>query len=689
MGFVRNAAKSFGTNNKDLGDPIAQMVGTNKRYRQRIKTPEGLLSDYAGYVAKCIDVIGRDTGRVDMYTQQVVNGSWADKAHQGMTAVLQGTKDSPSLTWMLTGTAVYRQMFGEAFWYVNVMESSRKPYDRMLLYPHRMKVVADDQGHVVGYKYTTPKGTEIPLLPDEVIHFKMFNPSNHMRGVGPLQKAGLYVDAERNTVEYVANFIDNNATPTGIIVLPATTAKPDFDAFELQWREKYGGSNNAGKTAILQAEGVDYKQISSNLKDMQLNDIKNMSVKDILAMFGISPYMLGMVGEGGLGRDIAKTLKAIHMEHVIDPEAHDIVDDLNDAFERYFASEYWAENMTNGKWRVWYDSPIPEDEDAINNRVANGATVMSLNERRELLGLPPVTGGDTIVTDSGDTVTTSQAKTFKVRVKTVSVEKQAKTVDKQVSYPQHKAHEQKESYRLRVQDKQTAYEKRYKKVVKGFIEKQLKQVVEDIAGHKSVKSMMDGNLNPAKQAEELTDLSIGVFMDLLQEQGDLAIKYAGGTEKFVLTQDNKNYVRESIQRAHLSYNEDIVESIGRAVSAGLAEGESLPQIGKRVTDEYESIKGYKMTRLVRTETLKASNEATVYGYSQLGITQKEWFNNPGACDYCQEVQGMGAMSIGSNFLSKGESLTDSEGNERVYDYEDIDHPPLHANCRCVVLPVRD
>ena len=44
MGFVRNAAKSFGTNNKDLGDPIAQMVGTNKRYRQRIKTPEGLLS---------------------------------------------------------------------------------------------------------------------------------------------------------------------------------------------------------------------------------------------------------------------------------------------------------------------------------------------------------------------------------------------------------------------------------------------------------------------------------------------------------------------------------------------------------------------------------------------------------------------------------------------------------------------
>ena len=687
MGFVRNAAKSFGTNNKDLGDPIAQMVGNTKRYRQRIKTADGLLNDYTGYVARCIDVIGRDTGRVEMFTEQVVNGVWQRKTHQGMTTILQGTKDSPSLTFMLTGTAVYRQMFGEAFWYVNVLETSRKPVDRLLLYPHRMKVVADSDGKVVGYVYTTPKGTEIPLRPDEIIHFKMFNPSNHMRGVGPLQKAGLYVDAERNTVEYVANFIDNNATPTGIIVLPASTAKPDFDAFEIQWREKYGGSNNAGKTAILQADGVDYKQISSNLKDMQLNDLKQMSIDDILAMFGVSKYMIGMTGDGGLGRDIAKTFEYIHNAHVIDPEAHDIVDTLNDAFEAYYPAEYWADNMVNGKWRTWYDSPIPEDEDAINQRLTSGSSVMSLNEQREMIGLPPVTGGDIIVTADGTEISTSKGKTFKVKVKTVG--KSTETEDKPISYPQHKTYEQKESYRLRIQDKQTAYEKRYKKIVAGFIEKQLKQVIEDIAGHKSVKSMMDGNLNPAKQADELTDLSIGVFMDLLQEQGDLAIKYAGGTEKFVLTQDNKNYIRESLQRAHLSYNEDIVDSIGKAVSAGLAEGDSLPQIGKRVTAEYESIKGYKMTRLVRTETLKASNEATVYGYSQLGITQNEWFNNPGACDYCQEVQGMGAISIASNFLAKGESLTDSEGNERVYDYEDIDHPPLHANCRCVILPVRD
>lgn len=684
MGFISNAAKSFGQQ-KDLGEALtATMIG-GKRYRKRTKSPEQLLSDYTGYVARCIDVISRDVGRVPIYTEQLVNGNWTRKAHQGMTSILQGTKDSPSLTWMLTGTTVYKQMFGEAFWYINVLETSRKPYDRLLLYPHMVKVVADTSGKVIGYVYTTQKGQEIPLNIDEVIHFKYFNPANHLRGVGPLQKAGLYVDAERSTVEYVANFIENNATPTGIIVLPSTTAEPQFNAFETQWREKYGGSNNAGKTAILQADGVDFKQVSSNLKDMQLNDLKSMSVDDILAMFGVSKYMIGLVGEGGLGRDTAKTYKLIHMEHVIDPEIHDDTDTFNDAFERYFAKEYWAETEANGKWRINYESPIPDDDEIMYNKLNYGKESMSLNERRALMDLPPIDGGDVVLDDNGNELQVKKARTFKFKVKTVG--KPVDTVDKKTKG--EFSYEAKEAYRLRIQDKQTAYERRYKTVVGDFLDKQLDQVIDDVAGHKNLKSMMDGNLNAAKQAEALTDLSIDLFLDLLQEQGDLAIKFAGDTEKFVITQDNKNFVRESIQRAHLAYNEDIVASIGKAVSEGLAEGESLQQIGKRITDEYKDIKGYKRNRLVRTETLKASNEATQFGYQQLGISQKEWFNNPGACDFCQEVQGMGSMGIGDVFLAKGESLTDSEGNERVYDYEDIEHPPLHPNCRCVLLPVRD
>lgn len=694
MGFLEHAAKSFGPSNanaKELG-PAIQMTGGKSRRRQLNKTPEQLMADYAGYVYKAIDYIATNGARVPLYTEQRVNGSWVRKNHKGLTPLLQGTKDSPSLTWMLQGSITYRKMFGECFWYVNVMENSRKPYDRLLLYPQRMKVIADNQGKVLGYEYSTANGQQIPLTVDEVVHAKYFNPANHQRGVGPLQKAGLYVDAERNAVEYVDNFMNNNATPTGIIVLPATTGQPQFDAFETQWREKYGGTNNAGKTAILQADGVDFKQISSNLRDMQLTELKEMSLKDILAMFGVSKHMIGISDEGGLGRNSAEAHEYITNKHVIDPEIHDLVDTLNDAAEGYFAEDFGGVDAeVDGKWRVWYESPVPEDKDYMLNLVREGGDVMTLNERRAKLGLPPVDGGDVLVDSNGNTLTVKKVGNAKAKI-TIKVKRTVPASTKgspevHIKDPET-TNKAKEAYRLSIQGKQTAYERRYKKVVRDFIDKQLDRVLDDLGAKKALKSMMDGNLNAAKQADELTDLSIGVFFDLLQEQGDLAIKFAGDTEKFVITQDAKNYVRESLKQAHLSYNEDIVASIGRAVSAGLAEGDSLQQIGKRVTKEYEGIKGYKMTRLVRTETLKSSNEATLWGYQQLGITDKEWFNNPGACDYCKSVEDMGSQGIGDVFIEKGESLTDAEGNERVFDYESIEHPPLHPNCRCVLLPVR-
>ena len=688
MGFLQQAAKSLGTNNKELGSPVVEWTGRGKKNRGVNKSPEQLQKDYAGYVYKAIDYIATNGARVPLFTEQKINGNWTRKTHPGMSVILQGTKDTPSLTWMLQGSITYRKMFGECFWYINVLENSRKPYDRLLLYPQRMQVFADDQGKVIGYKYKNAKGQDVPLLPDEVFHAKYFNPANHQRGVGPLQKAGWYVDAERNTVEYVSNFIDNNATPTGIIVLPGTTGEPQFNAFEQQWREKYGGINNVGKTAILQADGVDFKQISSNLKDMQLTELKDASVKDILAMFGVSKHMIGISDEGGLGRNSAEAHEYITNKHVIDPEIHDIVDALNDLGEMFFAGEFEAvdhEGAKDGTWRVWYTSPVPEDEDKKLAKVRDGSEIMTLNERRELMGLPPVDGGDVLVDNLGNTLTVKKfgkAKaTIKIKVKTLKPIEKVAIKDNEVTY------EAKEKYRLSIQGKQTAYERRYKAVVSKFIDKQLDQVLDDLGARKAVKSMLDGNLNPSKQADELTDLSLGVYLDLLQEQGDLAIKFAGGTEKFVITEDAKNYIRDSLSRAHLSYNEDIVNSIGRAVSAGLAEGDSLQQIGRRVTKEYDTIKGSKMTRLVRTETLKASNEATLYGYQQLGITEKEWFNNPGACDFCKSIEDMGSQGIGDVFIEKGESLTDSEGNERVFDYESVEHPPLHPNCRCVLLPV--
>jgi len=667
MGFLRQAIKNFGGEKDYLNGASIEMIGT--RRGRRIKTNEQLMNEYAGYVYRAIDVKATNVARVPLYTEQFVGGQWVKRDFPGIMPLLNGTDASPSQTWMRIGTTVYKQMFGEAFWYVNVLEQSRKPFDRLLLYPNRIRVLADDNGKVVGYIYTTEKGQQVPLDDDEVVHFKYFNPQNHLRGLGPLQAAGLYVDAERNTMEYIANFLENNATPSGIIVLPATTAEAQFNTFSENWKSRYQGVKNAGKTAILQADGVDFKQISSTLKDMQLNDLRAMSRDDILAIFGISKHIIGVADEGGLGRATAEAHEYIFAKHHVEVELADDINTLNEALRRYFP----AESKT---WRIGFTSPVPEDKEYQLNLANSGKNVMTLNERRALLGLGPVNGGDILTDENGSQLSSKTVGSIKIK----------KIVKKEITY------EHKEKYRLSIQDKQTSYERRVKKIVKEFVTEQKEQVLDDLIGGQAKqveKAITDGNLNPQKQAERLTELTIGVIYDLIKEQGNLAIKYAGDTEPFVMTEDIKTYTRRSLERASLSYNQDIVASIGKAVTEGLKNDESLLMIGQRIEKEYGDIAGYKLDRLVRTETLKASNEATQYGYMQLGITKQEWFTNPGACDYCEEVMKMGVKGVGETFLAKGESLTDSNGNERVYDYEDVEHPPLHANCRCVVLPVRE
>jgi len=45
-----------------------------------------------------------------------------------------------------------------------------------------------------------------------------------------------------------------------------------------------------------------------------------------------------------------------------------------------------------------------------------------------------------------------------------------------------------------------------------------------------------------------------------------------------------------------------------------------------------------------------------------------------------------SVAIGEPFLKQGDVLTGADGGSLALDYEDIDGPPLHPNCRCSLQP---
>lgn len=104
----------------------------------------------------------------------------------------------------------------------------------------------------------------------------------------------------------------------------------------------------------------------------------------------------------------------------------------------------------------------------------------------------------------------------------------------------------------------------------------------------------------------------------------------------------------------------------------------------------DRLPAYRREMIARTETIRASNQGQIAQYQEWGVVQKEWYASPDACEFCQEMSGK-IIGVSEPYFTQGDSmeLLDEDGNPLTLslDYEDVDGPPLHVNCRCVVLPV--
>ena len=103
--------------------------------------------------------------------------------------------------------------------------------------------------------------------------------------------------------------------------------------------------------------------------------------------------------------------------------------------------------------------------------------------------------------------------------------------------------------------------------------------------------------------------------------------------------------------------------------------------------------------IARTEVSRASNEGTLMGYRQSGVVKgMQWWTatDERTCQFCSQMHGE-TFSIDEPIFKKGDTMTgklslleQEQGktpSTLKFNYEAIEHPPLHPRCRCVLLPV--
>lgn len=136
-------------------------------------------------------------------------------------------------------------------------------------------------------------------------------------------------------------------------------------------------------------------------------------------------------------------------------------------------------------------------------------------------------------------------------------------------------------------------------------------------------------------------------------------------------------------------NDETAKQLRATLSQGVQAGEGSNELRARVEHVMGNASTVRADRIARTEVSRAQGYADIQAWTQSGVVEgKEWYTaeDEHVCPFCDSLDRQ-VFGLDENIVTKGDSLT-IDGQTQHYNYDDVPSPPLHVNCRCVLLPIR-
>lgn len=267
-----------------------------------------------------------------------------------------------------------------------------QPRELYQLRPDRMKVLPGPTGQPRGYEYKVGGRSQRWEFNErtgdcDVRHLRTFNPIDDWYGLSPVEPGAYAVDQHNEAMKWVQSLLQNSARPSGALVVPGPDGMGDdqFHRLKAEIDTLYAGSANAGRPMLLEG-GLDWKQMGLSPVDMAILETKNGAARDIALAFGVPPQMLGIPGDNTYSN--YQEARLAFWEDTVTP----LLD------------------MIAADWTAWLGEPqgvqVKPDYDHVPAIVekkralwdmADKATDLTVNERRELKGFKPIEGGDVLL----------------------------------------------------------------------------------------------------------------------------------------------------------------------------------------------------------------------------------------------------------------------------------------------------
>ena len=142
-----------------------------------------------------------------------------------------------------------------------------KPLRLFMMRPDYFGPIVHPKHGLIGYQYVTG-AQAVGYERDEIIFYKLSNPTNEWRGLSPLSAARLAVEPDIKAAQFNQKFIESGAMPFGVIETEADLLDWEKKAVRGDWRAVHAGVNKAGMVAVLD-KGMKFDGKTMNHADMQ------------------------------------------------------------------------------------------------------------------------------------------------------------------------------------------------------------------------------------------------------------------------------------------------------------------------------------------------------------------------------------------------------------------------------------
>lgn len=598
------------------------------------------------------------------------------------------------------------ELQGNEYWFVTYQGNT--PNTILPLPPTSVTPIAGKFEYVVGYKYTVD-GEVFNVPRKHIIHFKQFNPLSDIIGLSTLEAARIAADTDYSAKIYNKKYFDNDARPDVILQFEETLTEDQQKRILEKWQQNHSGPSRQFKTAVASG-GLKIESFQISQRDMEFLEGRKFNRDEIMAIFRVPLAVAGFTGNETYAS--AKAATYSFGARTVDPKMNRIDNTLNEFYLKLFPD-------TEGMY-FEHVSPVLEDRDLVLKGYESGLknSWLSINDVRRMEDLPLIKGGDAVrgplnIVDIGEPVEGKSIAPVKPISKIASdlakaiIKGLPEKKEEKIEEPKKKYHpdmdgkteeeikrfERTGTYRAKARDERgLEYERRFASVLKELWSGQVQRAINNLRIQLNSKNWKANGPNVIDQDREVAttiDLMTPLMTDITEAEGMSALEFLGifGDEAIVLTPKIQEFIKGNTKKFAGEVTKVTSQKIRATIAAGIEKGEALADLEKRIL-ESTAFSPARAEKIARSETIRAQTKAELNVWQESGVVEgKVWYTavDERVCEYCEPMNGK-TISLNDTYFKKGDTQTGNAGGMMNLDYENVEGPPLHPLCRCVLIP---